>query len=75
MKVPYGEGTASHIGSESCGCIRKDTVEALTGVRAGWVSSLSPTISSRPTEAAVAPSAEQPFTHRTPHLPLKMTDG
>ena len=42
MKVPYGEGIASHIGSESCGCIRKDTVEALTGVRAGWV--LSPEI-------------------------------
>jgi hypothetical protein len=36
MKVPYGEGVASHTGPESCGCIRKDALEALTGVRAGW---------------------------------------
>src|SRR5713226_5308358 len=42
MKVPCGEGVASHIGPESCGCVREDTLEALTGVRAGWV--LSPEI-------------------------------
>jgi len=40
MKVPHGEGVASHSGPESCGCTRKGAVEALTGVRAGWV--LSP---------------------------------
>lgn len=40
MKASYGEGIASHIGSESCGSIREDAVEALTGVRAGWVLSL-----------------------------------
>ena len=40
MKVSYDEGLASHIGSESCGSIRKDAVEALTGVCAGWVLSL-----------------------------------
>jgi len=40
MKEPYGEGLASHTGSESCGGVRKDAVEALTGVRAGWVLSL-----------------------------------
>ena len=36
MKVPYGEGVASHTGPESCGSIREDAREALTGVRAGW---------------------------------------
>src|SRR5688572_6383869 len=40
MRVPYGEGLASHTGPESCGDDRKIVVEALTGVRAGWVSSL-----------------------------------
>jgi hypothetical protein len=40
MRVSYDEGLASHIGSESCTGIREDTVEALTGVCAGWVSSL-----------------------------------
>ena len=40
MKVSYGEGLASHTGPESCGGLRKDSVEALTGVRAGWVLSL-----------------------------------
>src|ERR1039458_5653795 len=40
MKVPYDEALASHIGSESCGSIREDALEALTGVRAGWVLSL-----------------------------------
>jgi hypothetical protein len=37
MKVPYGEGVATHTGPESCvgagNCVR----EALTGGRAGWV--------------------------------------
>ena len=40
MRVPYGEGLANHTGPESCGGDRKVVVEALTGVRAGWVSSL-----------------------------------
>jgi hypothetical protein len=40
MKEPYGEGVASHSGPESCGCNRKGTLEALTGVRTGWVLSL-----------------------------------
>src|SRR5260370_29416040 len=38
MKESYDEGLASHIGPESCGCVREDAGEALTGVRAGWVS-------------------------------------
>ena len=39
MRVSYGEGLANHTGPESCGADRKVVVEALTGVRAGWVSS------------------------------------
>lgn len=42
MKVPHGEGLASHTSSESCVGGRKAVGEALTGVRAGWV--LSPEI-------------------------------
>jgi hypothetical protein len=37
MKDLYGEGIASHTGSESCGSGRKAIAEALTGVRAGRV--------------------------------------
>jgi len=37
MKVSYDQGIASRVGSESCGSVREDAVEALTGVRAGWV--------------------------------------
>ena len=40
MRVSYGEGLANHTGPESCGSIREGAVEALTGVRAGWVLSL-----------------------------------
>jgi hypothetical protein len=36
MKVPYGEGVASHTGPESCVLAREGGIEALTGVRAGW---------------------------------------
>jgi hypothetical protein len=39
MKEPYGEGLASHTGSESCVGSRKAEGEALTGVQAGGVSS------------------------------------
>jgi len=37
MKDPYGEGLATHTGPESCGVLRKERAEALTGVRAGRV--------------------------------------
>ena len=37
MKELHGEGVATHTGPESCGVVRKDGVEALTGVRAGRV--------------------------------------
>ena len=39
MKESYVEGLAAHDGPESCGGARKDVAEALTGVRAGRVSS------------------------------------
>jgi len=39
MKDSYSEGLASHTGPESCAGVRKDAGEALTGVRAGRVSS------------------------------------
>jgi RNA-directed DNA polymerase len=37
MKELYGERLATHTGPESCGVVRKNSVEALTGVRAGRV--------------------------------------
>ena len=37
MKVSYGEGVATHTGSESCIGVRKGAGEALTGVRTGQV--------------------------------------
>ena len=37
MKEPYGEGLASHTGSESCAHSRKAGSEALTGAHAGGV--------------------------------------
>ena len=39
MKESYGEGVAIHAGPESCGEGREVFDEALTGARAGWVSS------------------------------------
>jgi hypothetical protein len=37
MQKSYESGTATHIGPESCGVIRKNGVEALTGECAGRV--------------------------------------
>jgi hypothetical protein len=39
MKKSYESGLATHIGPESCGAAREGGVEALTGERAGRVSS------------------------------------
>ena len=39
MKEPYGEGLAIHTDPESCVVVREDAGEALTGARAGEVSS------------------------------------
>jgi len=37
MQKSYESGLATHIGPESCGAVRKSSVEALTGERAGRV--------------------------------------
>ena len=37
MKKSHESGLATHIGPESCGVVRKSSVEALTGERAGRV--------------------------------------
>ena len=37
MKESSGEGLATHTDPESCGAVREDGVEALTGARAGQV--------------------------------------
>jgi RNA-directed DNA polymerase len=37
VKVSYSKGVATHADPESCVCIRKGAVEALTGARAGQV--------------------------------------
>ena len=39
MREPDIEGVATHDVPESCGAVREDGVEALTGVHASWVSS------------------------------------
>lgn len=40
MKEPYKKGLATHFGPESCGTVRKDSGEALTGEDTGKVLSL-----------------------------------
>jgi len=40
MKVSCDEGVANHVGPESCGSVREDMLEALTGEDAGRVLSL-----------------------------------
>lgn len=44
MQESYVEGLAAHDGPESCGDAREGVVEALTGVRAGRVSSRERTL-------------------------------
>ena len=36
MRTLYIEGVATHGDPESCGCVREDAAEALTGAAAGW---------------------------------------
>ena len=62
MKVSYGEGLASHTGPESCGHVREDVVEALTGVRAGRV--FSP-------EILMIREADALMTGGRPHLAVR----
>ena len=37
MKESYSKGLTNHTGPESCEVFRNELLEALTGVRAGWV--------------------------------------
>ena len=55
MKESHGEGVATHTDPESCVGGRKGSGEALTGARAGWVSSREiPNHSRVPTLSAYA---------------------
>ena len=54
MKEPYGEGLASHPDPESCGDVRKDGAEALTGESAGAVLSCEIRSSGVPTPLSEA---------------------
>jgi len=47
VKVPYGEGLATHTGPESCGDDSNVMAEALTGVRVGQVLSREMLVNSR----------------------------
>jgi len=58
MREPYEEGVASHLGPESCTAGREDGGEALTGARAGWVS--SPEITGNVQGADVVPGNGRP---------------
>jgi len=62
MKAPYVEGVANHDGPESCGCIRKVAVEALTGVRAGR--DIEPRNQTLQSTDAVIGSGRPPVTQR-----------
>jgi|SRR5271156_3648409 len=62
MKESYVEGPATHNGPESCGAVRKNCVEALTGVHAGRV--FSHEIVSLRDADAVRTSGRQHRTHR-----------
>jgi len=76
MQEPYGEGVATHSGPESCDWLRKETGEALTGVRTGWVLSLESSTPRAPTPsywaegntggAAIARHALGPARSETP---------
>ena len=39
MREPYGKAVAPQTGPEPWRCVRKDALQALVGVRVGWVSS------------------------------------
>ena len=54
MKEPYGKAVAPRTGPEPWRCVRKDVLQALVGVRVGWVLSREINLSgaSRPFPAA-----------------------
>jgi len=66
MQEPYGEGVASHTGPESCAGAREGAGEALTGVRAGRLSSR---------ERSVVRGADAVFPCGRPHRVRRHTPG
>jgi len=83
MKESYGEGVAIHSDPESCVVARKDDGEALTGARAGQVSSRETDLTSgcrrpygrrkatpiaSPARDAVGPRAVKDPVHARKHL-------
>ena len=58
MREPYGKAVAPRTGPEPWRCVRKDVLQALAGVRVGWVSSREIILSgaSRPFPAAEDPT-------------------
>jgi hypothetical protein len=66
MKEPDGEDLASHTGPESCEGGSNVALEALTGVRAGWV--LSPVMSS-------VQGADEFLIGGRPHGPPRYREG
>ena len=59
MREPYGKVVAPRTGPAPWRCVRKDVLQALAGVRAGWVLSREITLSgaSRPFPPAEDPAA------------------
>ena len=60
MREPYGKAVATRTGPEPWRCVRKDALQALVGVRAGWVWSrerfLSPGCRGRSPEPKAIPT-------------------
>jgi hypothetical protein len=75
MKVSYSEGVAIHTGSESCTFVGNGASEALTGVRAGQVSSCEIEPPSRkrwplPGADVLEPGGRQDWRRRKRETPL-----
>jgi hypothetical protein len=68
MEVSYGEGIASHTGPELCGDDREVVVEALTGERAGRVSSAT-AVSAACSNSTTAKRPDHQTQPRGPHSP------
>lgn len=73
MQVSYVEGLASYDGPESCVHIREDVGEALTGVRAGRVSSR--VIHAPGRKARVVRGAEAVEISRRPHRACRLGEA
>jgi len=68
MKVPDGEGLATHIGPESCAAVGDHGREALTGGRAGRVLSRESTFLRGADAVEVSGRRNRPYRHREVRL-------